>query len=58
MVRRSRNLMPLLAELKQRARLLKAETFALYLAARHPEHHGMRSFSLLELWLMRSVPSI
>lgn len=29
--------MPLLAEFKQRARRLKAETFALYLAARHPE---------------------
>ena len=29
--------MPFLAELKQRARRLKAETFALYLAARHPE---------------------
>lgn len=29
--------MPLLANLKQRARSLKAETFALYLAARHPE---------------------
>jgi uncharacterized membrane protein YkvA (DUF1232 family) len=29
--------MSLLAELKQRARLLKAETFALYLVARHPE---------------------
>jgi uncharacterized membrane protein YkvA (DUF1232 family) len=28
--------MPFLAELKQRARRLKAETFALYLAARHP----------------------
>ena len=28
--------MPLLAELKQRARRLKAETLALYLAARHP----------------------
>ncbi len=28
--------MTLLAELKQRARHLKAETFALYLAARHP----------------------
>ena len=28
--------MALLSELKQRARLLKAETFALYLAARHP----------------------
>ena len=32
-----RNAMPLLEELKQRARRLKAETFALYLAARHPE---------------------
>ena len=29
--------MSLLADLKQRARLLKAETFALYLATRHPE---------------------
>jgi len=29
--------MPLLEELKQRARRLKAETFALYLAARHPD---------------------
>lgn len=29
--------MPLLANLKQRACSLKAETFALYLAARHPE---------------------
>jgi hypothetical protein len=29
--------MGLLAELKQRARRLKAETFALYLVARHPE---------------------
>jgi len=29
--------MPLLADLKQRAGRLKAETFALYLAARHPE---------------------
>jgi uncharacterized membrane protein YkvA (DUF1232 family) len=29
--------MPLLADLKQRSRRLKAETFALYLAARHPE---------------------
>jgi len=29
--------MPLLADLKQRARLLKADTFALYLAARRPE---------------------
>lgn len=29
--------MPLLAELKQRANRLKMETFALYLAARHPE---------------------
>ena len=29
--------MPLLADLKQRARGLKAETYALYLAARHPE---------------------
>lgn len=28
--------MPLVAELKQRARRLKTETFALYLAARHP----------------------
>ena len=28
--------MPLLAEFKQRARRLKAETFALYLVARHP----------------------
>jgi uncharacterized membrane protein YkvA (DUF1232 family) len=28
--------MPLLAALKQRARRLKADTFALYLAARHP----------------------
>lgn len=28
--------MPLLAELKQRARRLKAETFTLYLAVRHP----------------------
>ncbi|WP_434131561.1 YkvA family protein [Methylocaldum sp. GT1BB] len=28
--------MPLLIELKQRARRLKAEAFALYLAARHP----------------------
>jgi uncharacterized membrane protein YkvA (DUF1232 family) len=28
--------MPLLTELKQRARRLKAETFALYLAVRHP----------------------
>lgn len=28
--------MPLLENLKQRARGLKAETFALYLAARHP----------------------
>lgn len=27
----------MLKELKQRARKLKAETFALYLAARHPE---------------------
>lgn len=36
MVRRSRNFVPLLAEFKQRARRLKAETFALYLAARHP----------------------
>jgi uncharacterized membrane protein YkvA (DUF1232 family) len=30
-----RNFMPLLAEFKQRARRLRAETFALYLAARH-----------------------
>jgi uncharacterized membrane protein YkvA (DUF1232 family) len=29
--------MPLLEELKQRARRFKAETFALYLAARHPD---------------------
>lgn len=29
--------MSLLADLKERARLLKAETFALYLATRHPE---------------------
>lgn len=29
--------MPLLEELKQRARRLKAEVFALYLAARHPD---------------------
>lgn len=29
--------MPLLEELKQRARRVKAETFALYLAARHPD---------------------
>jgi uncharacterized membrane protein YkvA (DUF1232 family) len=29
--------MPLLEKLKQRARRLKAETFALYLAARHPD---------------------
>lgn len=29
--------MALLADLKQRARHLKAETFALYLAARHPQ---------------------
>ncbi len=29
--------MPLLEKLKQRARRLKAEVFALYLAARHPE---------------------
>jgi len=29
--------MPLLEELKQSARLLKAETFVLYLAARHPD---------------------
>ncbi|RPJ10964.1 MAG: DUF1232 domain-containing protein, partial [Deltaproteobacteria bacterium] len=29
--------MRLLAEFKQRARRLRAETFALYLAARHPE---------------------
>ena len=29
--------MPLLADLKQRPARLKAETFALYLAARHPE---------------------
>jgi len=29
--------MPFLAELKQRARRLRADTFALYLAARHPE---------------------
>lgn len=29
--------MPLLEELKQRARRLKAETFVLYLAARHPD---------------------
>lgn len=29
--------MSMLAEFKQRARRLKAETFALYLAARHPE---------------------
>lgn len=29
--------MPLLADLKRRARHLKAETFALYLAVRHPE---------------------
>jgi len=29
--------MPLLEELKQRARWLKAETFVLYLAARHPD---------------------
>lgn len=29
--------MPLLAALQQRARRLKAETLALYLAARHPE---------------------
>ena len=36
MVRRSRNLMPLLAEFKQRVHRLKAETFALYLVARHP----------------------
>jgi len=36
MVRRSRNFMPLLTEFKQRVRRLKAETFALYLAARHP----------------------
>ena len=28
--------MPLVAELKQRARRLKTETFALYLVARHP----------------------
>jgi uncharacterized membrane protein YkvA (DUF1232 family) len=28
--------MPLLIDLKQRARRLKADTFALYLAARHP----------------------
>src|SRR5436309_9813327 len=28
--------MPLLSSLKQRARHLKSETFALYLAARHP----------------------
>jgi uncharacterized membrane protein YkvA (DUF1232 family) len=32
----SRNLMPLVAKLKQRARRLKTETFALYLVARHP----------------------
>jgi uncharacterized membrane protein YkvA (DUF1232 family) len=29
--------MPLIEKLKQRARRLKAETFALYLAARHPD---------------------
>ena len=29
--------MPLIEELKQRARRLKGETFALYLAARHPD---------------------
>ena len=29
--------MPLIEELKQRARRLRAETFALYLAARHPD---------------------
>ena len=29
--------MPLLEDLKQRARQLKAETFALYLAVRHPD---------------------
>src|SRR5262245_61918127 len=29
--------MPLLEAFKQRARCLKAETFALYIAARHPE---------------------
>jgi uncharacterized membrane protein YkvA (DUF1232 family) len=29
--------MPLLKNLKQRARSLKAETYALYLAARHPQ---------------------
>ena len=29
--------MSLLADLKERARLLKAETFALFLATRHPE---------------------
>ena len=29
--------MPLLPDLRQRARDLKAETYALYLAARHPE---------------------
>jgi len=29
--------MPLLADLKKRARCLRAETFALYLAVRHPQ---------------------
>jgi uncharacterized membrane protein YkvA (DUF1232 family) len=33
----SKTLMSLLAHFQQRARHLKAETFALYLAARHPE---------------------
>lgn len=32
-----RESLPLIEELKQRARRLKAETFALYLAARHPD---------------------
>jgi uncharacterized membrane protein YkvA (DUF1232 family) len=31
-----RDTMPLLTDIKQRTRRLKAETFALYLAARHP----------------------
>jgi uncharacterized membrane protein YkvA (DUF1232 family) len=36
-VGRQKIAMPLLEELKQRARRLKAETFVLYLAARHPD---------------------
>jgi uncharacterized membrane protein YkvA (DUF1232 family) len=35
-VRPKRNTMPLLTDIKQYAHQLKAETFALYLAARHP----------------------